>query len=146
MKKTHQKKKHQRLLVTGTCLPINRCKYVLLKKSSLFEMIFLLTSDRLWPQAEKQHVELESLILPVFHRVAATYSHTVIHTLVHNYLKPNWQQIKHSATFTFCPMYTQEPSLRASVSLTCPFSSSLGIQGSFCEIFLQDRGQDIESV
>lgn len=31
-------------------------------------MIFLLIR----PQAENQHVELKSLILPVFHRVAAT--------------------------------------------------------------------------
>lgn len=36
--------------------------------------------------------------------------------------------------------------LRACVSLPCPVSSSLGIQGSLCEIFLQDKGQDIESV
>lgn len=36
--------------------------------------------------------------------------------------------------------------LRACVSLPYPFSSSLGIQGSLCEIFLQDKGQDIESV
>lgn len=42
-------------------------------------------------------------------------------------------------------IYTRGPTLRASVSLSCPFSSSLGIQGSFCEKFLQNEGQKLES-
>lgn len=74
-------------------------------------MIFLLISDRLRPQSENQHVDLKSLILPVFHRVAATkpYSNSHISTsLLKLLLKPKWHKT-HNATFTsfpITPLYT----------------------------------------
>lgn len=76
---------------------------------------------------------------PVFHRVAATNSRTVIQTSLHNHLKSNTVQHSHLVLCTRAGRGGAGPSLTASVSLMAPFSSSPGTPGSSCEISLQDK-------
>lgn len=77
----------------GACMPKNHCRYVELKnKGTLYLKWSSCSPATDCGHRLRSNTRSWSLSFCQCFKVAATYSHTVIHTLVHKYLKPNWHR------------------------------------------------------